>query len=117
MHSESGGGRGLAAKDAVCIDLRITVSDLLVYNEVEDCDKKTPLRRHEVPVVLLACDGEESSRRTVEHNLGLKRKTVVQADKLKGPELGISGPCTQRVGDGRGLAARDAVCVRSILAI
>jgi hypothetical protein len=37
--------------------------------------------------------------------------------KLKGPELGISGPCTQRVGGGRGLAARDAVCVVSILAI
>jgi hypothetical protein len=44
-------------------------------------------------------------------------REAMPAYKLKGPELGISGPCTQRVGGGRGLAARDAVCVVSILAI
>ena len=50
------------------------------------------------------------------------RKSQAQGDrnadaatKLKGPELGISGPCTQRVGGGRGLATRDAVCVKTIL--
>jgi len=32
LHSESGGGRGLAAKDAVCIESIITISDLFVYN-------------------------------------------------------------------------------------
>jgi hypothetical protein len=37
--------------------------------------------------------------------------------KLKGPELGISGPALRGVGGGRGLAARDAVCVDLIVAI
>jgi hypothetical protein len=37
--------------------------------------------------------------------------------KVKGPELGISGPALRGVGGGRGLAARDAVYVGSILAI
>jgi hypothetical protein len=31
--------------------------------------------------------------------------------KYKGPELGISGPALRGVGDGRGLVARDAVCI------
>jgi hypothetical protein len=35
----------------------------------------------------------------------------------KGPELGISGPALRGVGGGRGLAARDAVCVESIVTI
>jgi len=38
-------------------------------------------------------------------------------DKVKGPELGISGPALRGVGGGRGLAARDAVCVGLILAV
>ena len=31
LHSESGGGRGLTAWDAVCIDLILLVSDRVVY--------------------------------------------------------------------------------------
>jgi hypothetical protein len=34
------------------------------------------------------------------------------APKVKGPELGISGPALRGVGNGRGLVARDAVCVK-----
>jgi len=39
------------------------------------------------------------------------------AGKLKGPELGISGPALRGVGGGRGLTARDAVCVDLRIAI
>jgi hypothetical protein len=38
-------------------------------------------------------------------------------EKVKGPELGISGPALRGVGGGRGLAARDAVCVEIILTV
>jgi hypothetical protein len=38
-------------------------------------------------------------------------------EKVKGPELGISGPALRGVGGGRGLTARDAVCIVFILAI
>ena len=31
--------------------------------------------------------------------------------KVKGPELGISGPALRGDGGGRGLAAKDAVCL------
>ena len=37
--------------------------------------------------------------------------------KIKGPELGISGPALRGVGGGRGLTARDAVCVAFRVAI
>ncbi len=37
--------------------------------------------------------------------------------KRKGPELGNSGPALRGVGGGRGLAARDAVCVVFIVSI
>src|ERR1035441_3784197 len=36
---------------------------------------------------------------------------------MKRPRAGYLGACTQRVGGGRGLTARDAVCVISILAV
>jgi hypothetical protein len=45
----------------------------------------------------------------------VRRETTGQNEK--GPELGISGPALRGVGGGRGLAARDAVCVESIVAI
>jgi hypothetical protein len=35
----------------------------------------------------------------------------------KGPELGISGPALRGVGGGRGLTARDAVCIDLILTV
>ena len=34
LHSESGGGRGLTAWDAVCVDLILAISDLLVHKIV-----------------------------------------------------------------------------------
>jgi hypothetical protein len=37
--------------------------------------------------------------------------------KIKRPRAGYLGACTQRVGGGRGLAARDAVCVVLILTV
>ena len=40
-----------------------------------------------------------------------------QPEKVKGPELGISGPALRGVGSGRGLAARDAVCVETNVAV
>jgi len=33
------------------------------------------------------------------------------AAKIKKAPAGYPGPCTQRIGGGRGLAARDAVCI------
>ena len=36
--------------------------------------------------------------------------------KIKAP-AGYPGPCTQRVGGGRGLAARDAVCIGSNITV
>jgi hypothetical protein len=35
---------------------------------------------------------------------------------MKRPRAGYLGACTQRVGGGRGLAARDAVCIELIIA-
>jgi hypothetical protein len=32
LHSESGGGRGLTARDAVCVGLRLAISGLFVQN-------------------------------------------------------------------------------------
>src|SRR5208283_4720470 len=43
--------------------------------------------------------------------------TSVLWKKVKGPELGISGPALRGVGGGRGLTAKDAVCIVFILAI
>jgi hypothetical protein len=42
---------------------------------------------------------------------------AVSPEKVKGPELGISGPALRGVGGGRGLTARDAVCIVLILAV
>jgi hypothetical protein len=38
-------------------------------------------------------------------------------EEVKGPELGNSGPALRGVGGGRGLTARDAVCIEIIVAI
>jgi hypothetical protein len=35
LHSESGGGRGLTAWDAVCVDSIITITDLFIYNPAD----------------------------------------------------------------------------------
>jgi len=42
---------------------------------------------------------------------------AISRQKVQGPELGIMGPALGGVGGGRGLTARDAVCVVLISAI
>jgi hypothetical protein len=41
----------------------------------------------------------------------------VLGTKIKGPELGCLGAALRGVGDGRGLIARDAVCIDSIVSV
>ena len=51
------------------------------------------------------------------HGSGIyKVKAAPKPEKLKAP-AGYPGPCTQRVGGGRGLAARDAVCIDSKVSV
>jgi hypothetical protein len=92
LHSESGGGRGLTAWDAVCVDLILAISDPLVQNFLAE-------------TLRVSVNGA---------NGGI---AADPAGKGKSPEPGSSGPALRGVGGGRGLTARDAVCIDSILAI